>query len=141
MATFYVFDRVMFGPDSASIDPTDRLTKSSSGGFMIESSSLCIKRFLTVFDEYEPAEVYFTRLSNPPGDYMHRLWKVSAWTESGAAKKCMKSNGVVVRLAKRSDDSNQALIGEILLRTMEQTDLPIEEISKLHKDLKDAFIR
>jgi hypothetical protein len=139
MSTYYVFDRVLLGPASAENDPTDRLSKASNGNYMVASSTLSLKRVLIVFDAYEPASDYFDRLSNPLKNYMHRLWKVSALTEKGAAKKCMKFNGAVVRLAQQNANPKQEVIRAVLLHAMEQHDASNSELGELHRELMNAL--
>ena len=142
MKTFYVVDSVIFpNPASAASDPTDYLTRSARG-YSVASSSLTIKRNLTVFDQYEPAADYFDRRSNPLKDGMLRLWKVLAWTQKGAAKNCMRMKGVVFQLAQKDEMKNHAkheLIGKLLLHETGRTDLTHADISDLYKELKEAI--
>jgi hypothetical protein len=138
MSTYYVFDKVLLGPASAENDPSDHLLKGSDGSYMVASSKLSLKRVLVLFAAYESASDYFDRLSSPLKNYMHRLWKVSAITEKGAAKKCMKSNGVVVRLAQKSANPNEEVIGAVLLRAIENG-ASASEATDLHRELKNAL--
>jgi hypothetical protein len=143
MADFYVVDCIPWIGMPADEEPTDFIRPGFRSDYIVSSSTAALKHELTVFSDFAAATEHFTSKSNPFGDNeIVKLWKASAWTKKGAAKCCMKSSGVVVRVAKRNDleqRKKDRAIGEVLLYAMENTNMSNEQINELHKDLKEAM--
>jgi hypothetical protein len=133
MGIYYVVDRVCYADDRDQSDPTDHLEPNGDGGYTVASSTLAWKRFLTVFKDFTPAEGYFNRMVGPTQEDIVRLWQVSSWTQKGAAKRCMRSQGQVVKIARADDLEKRRkdrVIGTVMLDLLERSNLSTNNIGK-----------
>lgn len=139
MGIYYVVDRVFEAADIEKKDPTDYL-RYDQGTYTVASSSRYGKRFLDVFKEFDPAKEFFKRATGPSQEDIVKLWQVSSWTQKGAAKRCMKSEGQIIDVSYAKDldrRKKDRIIAEAVLRVAENSDLPLNELS----DICDSFAK
>lgn len=139
MGIYYVVDRVCYADDLEKSDPTDYLKQSDSGVYVVASSTLHWKRFLTVFKEFAPAGDYFDRMVGPLQEDIVKLWQVSSWTQKGAAKRCMRSQGQVIKIVQAEDlekRKKDRVIGGVMLDLWESSDISKNELGKVNDALE-----
>lgn len=142
MAIYYVLERVLQAKHFNDGDATERL-KWFDSCYTVESATSYAKKFIYIFKEYEPA---IFELNNNLGiensSEVVILRQISAWTSRGAAKKCMRGEGIVLYHPTTEEieaKKRDSLVGKVLLHVIENYPIPPEQLHLVQEDIENTL--